>query len=60
MEKYTKEALQVAKEIMVKFIETGRVSPANFDQLFPQVYLTVLQTITKPCIPETRDDREES
>lgn len=49
MEKNTKEALQVAKEIVVKFIETGRISPANFAEVFPAVYLVVLQTITQPC-----------
>ncbi|WP_027188754.1 hypothetical protein [Desulfovibrio cuneatus] len=50
MEKTTKEALQVAKEIVVKFIETGRISPANFAEVFPAVYLVVLQTITQPCV----------
>jgi len=49
MEKDAKEALQVTKEIVVKFIEAGRISPSNFDQLFPAVYETVLVTITKPA-----------
>ena len=48
MEKHTKEALQVAKEILVKFIETNRVSPATFAEVFPAVYKTVLETITAP------------
>lgn len=51
MEKYTKEALQVTKEIMVKFIETGRTSPTNFAEIFPGVYRVVLETITRPCAP---------
>ena len=55
MDKYKKEALQVAKEIVVKFIEAGRISPANFDQIFPQVYVTVLQTITQPCVAIPKD-----
>ncbi len=45
MEKEQKEALQITKEIMVKFIETQRVSPTTFDTVFPSVYATVLQTI---------------
>ena len=30
MGKENKEALQVTKEIIVKFIETQRISPSNF------------------------------
>ena len=37
MEKLHKEALQVTKEIVVKFIESGRISPANFHEIFPSV-----------------------
>lgn len=48
MEKDAKEALQVTKEIVVKFIETSRVSPGNFADIFPAVYQVVLETITKP------------
>ena len=55
MDKFKKEALQVTKEIVVKFIEAGRTSPANFDQIFPQIYVTVLQTITQPCVPTAKD-----
>jgi len=49
MEKDAKEALQVTKEIVVKFIETGRISPTNFSEIFPGVYRVVLETITRPC-----------
>lgn len=48
MEKHAKEALQVAKEVVIKFIETNRVSPATFDEVFPAVYKTVLETVTAP------------
>ena len=48
MEKHAKEALQVTKEIVVKFIETNRVSPATFNEVFPAVYRTVLETVTAP------------
>ena len=46
MEKDSKEALQATKEIVVKFIETSRVSPANFADIFPAVYQVVLETIS--------------
>ena len=44
--KLQKQALQVTKEIIVKFIEVGRISPNNFDQFFAPIYLEVLRTIT--------------
>lgn len=53
MEKDAKEALQVTKEILVKFIETGRVSPTNFSEIFPSIYRVVLATINRSDgIPE--------
>ncbi len=45
MDKVHKETLQVTKEIIVKFIETGRVSPANFEEIFPAVYAVVRKTL---------------
>ena len=45
MHKEKKEAIQVTKEIMVKFIEMGKVSPTSFAQVFPAVYQVVLQTL---------------
>lgn len=45
MDKEQKQALQVAKEIVVKFIEVGRVTPTNFAEIFPQVYLEVLRAV---------------
>ena len=47
MDKDAKEALQVTKEIVVKFIETSRVSHTNFAEIFPGVYKVVLETITR-------------
>lgn len=37
--------LKVTKEIVVKFIELGRVSPTNFDENFRKVYWTVKSTV---------------
>jgi hypothetical protein len=35
------QILRAAKEIVVKFIETGRVSPASFQDTFQSIYNTV-------------------
>ncbi len=37
--------LKVAKEIVVKFIEIGRLSPANFPETFESVYRAVKDTV---------------
>lgn len=45
MDKDRKEALQVAKELTAKFIETRTVSPGNFAEIFPSVYRVVCTAI---------------
>ena len=39
--------LKMAKEITVKFIEVGRVIPANFETTFQNVYKTIDNTVRK-------------
>ncbi len=39
------QILKVAKEVVVKFIEAGRVSPAGFNDTFKNVYNTVKETV---------------
>lgn len=39
--------LKVAKEIVVKFIEVGRISPANVDEAFREIYQSVYDTVRK-------------
>jgi hypothetical protein len=39
------QILRAAKEIVVKFIETGRVSPAGFPEMFKSVYNTILDSV---------------
>lgn len=46
MDQTQKQALQVAKEIVVKFIEVGRISPANFSEHFAPIYDEVYKTVT--------------
>ena len=45
MEKRENLALQVTKEIVVKFVETGRISPGNFSEHFGPIYNEVLRVI---------------
>lgn len=54
MDSLEKQALQVAKEIVVKFIEVGRISPANFAEHFSEIYGEVLATVSgwAVCDPE--------
>ena len=38
--------LKIAKEISVKFIEVGRLTPATFDATFKSIYQTIEETVT--------------
>lgn len=60
MDKLHKEALQVSKEIVVKFIETGRVSPSNFAEVFPSVHKVVRETIIDSLLPAPSSLRDAS
>ena len=37
--------LKVAKEVVVKFIEVGRLSPTNFNDTFQEVYRAVRDAV---------------
>ncbi len=48
------QILRTTKEIVVKFIETGRVSPTGFNETFKNIYKTVKETVKgseKPIEP---------
>jgi uncharacterized phage infection (PIP) family protein YhgE len=45
LDKVQKEALQVAKEMLAKFIETRTVSPNTFAEVFPSVYKVIYNTL---------------
>lgn len=55
MDKDSKEALQVAKELTAKFIETRTVSPGNFAEIFPAVFRVVHETIRRSPSREEGD-----
>jgi len=39
------QILRTVKEIVVKFIETGRLSPTGFHDAFREIYATVATTV---------------
>ncbi|HFQ90272.1 MAG TPA: hypothetical protein ENK27_09385 [Desulfobulbus sp.] len=42
----TDEAIfKVTKEIVVKFIEVGRLTPANFEEAYEKIYATVKRSV---------------
>jgi len=64
MDKRENLALQVTKEIVVKFVETGRISPGNFTEHFGPIYEEVLRVIGRPetgsvaSAPQARDAKD--
>ena len=53
------QILKVAKEVVVKFIEAGRVSPSGFNDTFKNVYNTVKETVQGSDEgPEPEDETE--
>lgn len=47
MKSVDEHILRAAKEIVVKFIEMGRLSPSNVHESFKDVYKTVNDTVKK-------------
>ena len=60
MKKHTieEQILRASKEIVVKFIETGRVSPSGFPEIFKTIYGAVEDTVSKsPNSADTKEDK---
>ena len=52
------QVLRVTKEIVVKFIEGGRISPAGFTDAFKNIYDTVQETVKGYANPLPSGDPE--
>ena len=50
------QVLRATKEIVVKFIEGGRISPAGFTDSFQNIYNTVLDTVKGHANPSSDED----
>ncbi len=47
MKSIDEQILRATKEIIVKFIEMGRLSPSNLHESFKHIYPTVNETVKK-------------
>lgn len=52
MRSIDEQVLKVTKEIVAKFIEMGRVTPASFDETFKNIYRSVKEAIIDHSIEE--------
>ena len=62
MKALNEQILRAAKEIVVKYIETGRVSPTAFPETFRSIYDAVYDTVNRriplpPAADSTPDDQ---
>ena len=56
------QILRATKEIVVKFIESGRISPSGFHETFKSIYSTVEKTVkgsTKNAKEEAATEKED-
>jgi len=55
--------LKITKEIVVKFIEMGRISPTSFSDSFKEIYTSIKSTVEQSdllsILTEDRDNEEE-
>jgi hypothetical protein len=51
-------ALKVTKEIVIKYIEIGRLPLANFDESFRNVYRSVLETLRSEARPRETNGQQ--
>jgi len=53
------QILRTTKEIVVKFIEAGRISPTGFHETFKTIYQSVQETVKGPQeAPEQEGEKE--
>ena len=45
MKSMDEQILRATKEIVVKFIEVGRLTPANFEEIYNRVFETVRKSV---------------
>ena len=53
------QILRSTKEIVVKFIEGGRISPTGFHEAFKGIYHTVADTVKGPAQVSGKESPEE-
>ena len=53
------QILRATKEIVVKFIENGRISPSGFHETFESIYHTVDKTSKASQVEVKKKDKKE-
>jgi hypothetical protein len=48
--------LRLAKEIVIKFIELGRVSPTNFEANFNNIFWSIKKTVMDAQVPDLANE----
>lgn len=51
------QILRASKEIVVKFIEVGRLSPTNFAETFKAVHRAIEETVHPDAVKDPEDQR---
>lgn len=60
MKSIDEQILRATKEIIVKFIEMGRLSPSNLHESFKDIYSTVNKTVKENVAKQLpSDDKQE-
>lgn len=54
MSSLEEQVLRTTKEVVVKFIEVGRISPTGFDEFFKGVYRTVVEAVRENPLPKEK------
>lgn len=60
MKSIDEQILRATKEIIVKFIEMGRLSPSNLHESFKDIYATVNETVKKNVISKAASNDPDS
>ena len=58
MQKEDELVLKVTKEIVIKFIEIGRLSVDSFDKVFRQIHETVHDSLLDRRLSEKLEDKD--
>ena len=60
MKSLDEQILRTAKEIIVKFIEMGRLSPSNFHETFKDIHGTVDETVKDAVNKDNSSDNSQN
>lgn len=52
------QILRTAKEVVVKFIEIGRISPSTFPESFSKIYEVIHDSVNKKTTPPDGSNAE--